>query len=137
MIWSEADENHTWRNRRPVFSSKGEKELYSYLKEKYPDIIWKRSKKIRVNNSEYVIDIFAEDLNLYIEYDGKIHFEVIYGQQRLDSIQIRDKIVEEYCTTNGRRMIRIDENTFRSTLDWKKTFDENLRGSEPLIKIYS
>jgi very-short-patch-repair endonuclease len=137
QTWANADQNHPWRNKRPVFSSRGEKELFVYLCETYPEMKWKRSKKIHVEDREYVIDIFSEVLNLYVEYDGKIHFEIIYGQSRLDSIRIRDSIVEEYCSSDGRKLIRIDEKTFRSEKNWKELLDESLKSKKRLIKIYS
>jgi hypothetical protein len=70
------------------------------------------------------IDIFIEELNLAIEYNGKQHYEPVkyFGGEEgfLQTIE-RDKIKKEKCKRNGCRLIEIK-------------YDENLHNAVEKIK---
>ena len=52
----------------PTLCSKGQKELYDYIKIKYANTLL--NKKVSINKKHYFIDIFIPELNLGIEYNG-------------------------------------------------------------------
>lgn len=55
-------------------------------------------------------DIYIEDLNLIIEYDGKQHFEPVDffgGQESFERNKRNDRIKNDYCNSNNISMIRI------------------------------
>lgn len=75
-------------------------------------------KRINLINKEIsymYFDLFVEELNLAIEYDGKCHFEPIdwaskgeeWAIENLRYTQFRDKIKNEYCYSNGITLLRI------------------------------
>ncbi len=134
-IWEKATSDHPWRNKRPIFSSKGEKKLYQYLIETYPDLEWKKQKRIFIEERELRIDIFSEKLNIFIEYDGRIHFHNIYGEKRLASIKERDLSLKNYCETNKIKLIRINESTFIKSDKWKEKIDILLNTKSHFIEF--
>lgn len=52
-------------------------------------------------------DFYLEQLNAIIEFDGRQHFEPIFGQESLESTQKHDKIKNQYCKDNDIKLIRI------------------------------
>lgn len=57
------------------------------------------------------IDFYLPDYNIFIEYNGKQHYEYVpYFHKSLDNFtkqQIRDNIVRSYCEQNGIKLIEI------------------------------
>lgn len=52
-------------------------------------------------------DFYLPDYNCCIEFDGQGHFMPIYGKESYDKLLLHDNIKNEYCKTNGIKMIRI------------------------------
>ena len=52
-------------------------------------------------------DFYLPDYNLIIEFDGRQHFEPIYGEQCLINTQRHDKIKNQYCLEHNIELIRI------------------------------
>lgn len=73
---------------------------------KFPKIrpIWMRSP---ITNALLELDGFNEDLKIAFEYDGRMHFEPMFGEDALRDIQIRDSIKEKLCQKFGIKLIRI------------------------------
>lgn len=53
-------------------------------------------------------DIFINDFNILIEYDGEQHFKPIYGKEKLDKTRINDRIKNNFCNKEGIELIRIN-----------------------------
>ena len=75
--------------KRKSRRSKCEILLFELLTQKYPQIEILPNDKTLFNG--YEIDIAIPSLNLAIEWNGIVHFKPIYGQDKLDNIQTRDK----------------------------------------------
>lgn len=94
------------------FNSKGERELLKYLQDSYPDDGWTSGGGVILSNGSYCQrDIFSKKLKVGVEYDGIWHFEDIKGQ--LTKKHTKDILYEEWCNSNGWRLIRIDEDTYQ------------------------
>lgn len=52
-------------------------------------------------------DFYLPDYNTCIEYDGKQHFEPVFGIKSFESVQRTDKLKTNYCKDNGIKLIRI------------------------------
>jgi hypothetical protein len=52
-------------------------------------------------------DFYIPKYNTCIEYDGRQHFEPVYGQENLEAQKVRDRLKDEYCKENGIKLIRI------------------------------
>lgn len=52
-------------------------------------------------------DFYIPKYNTCIEYDGRQHFEPVYGQENLELQKVRDRLKDEYCKENGIKLIRI------------------------------
>lgn len=75
-------------------------------------------KYVKLENEDisyFRFDIFIEELNLAIEYDGEQHFLPIdfagkgeeWAKEQLQSTQQRDKIKNNYCKQNNINLLRI------------------------------
>jgi len=70
---------------------------------KFKDCTSKRGKYCR----KLPFDFYIEDNNTCIEYDGRQHFEPVYGEEQLKIQQFIDNLKDEYCKKNGIKLIRI------------------------------
>lgn len=52
-------------------------------------------------------DFYLDDYNCIIEFDGRHHFEPIYGKDRFEITKLHDEIKNKYCDDHGIRLIRI------------------------------
>jgi len=52
-------------------------------------------------------DFYLPEYNTCIEYDGKGHFEPVFGVKSFESTQRTDKLKTDYCQKNGIKLIRI------------------------------
>ena len=85
--------------------SKMEKWLEIKLTELYPEL------KILYNNKEAInseIDVYIPELKLAIELNGIFHYEPIYGEGKLSSIQFNDKNKFKLCHEAGISLCIID-----------------------------
>ncbi len=57
----------------------------------------------------YEIDIAISDLNLGIEWNGIVHFKPIYGQDKLNKIQQRDREKLTIAENKGISLIVISD----------------------------
>jgi len=96
-------------------NSKGENEIYNYLKNK--KIVFETQKFFDGcrNVNPLFFDFYLPKYNICIEYDGIQHFKPVEkfgGIKYLKENKIRDKIKNNYCKNNNINLIRIkyDEN---------------------------
>ena len=52
-------------------------------------------------------DFYLPDYNTCIEYDGKQHFEPVFGQKDFENTKRTDELKTKYCKENGIKLIRI------------------------------
>lgn len=86
-----------------IWSSKREREIITYFKEKYKDDEWTWGIIYKKLNP----DLWSRKLKIIIEYDGIWHFKDIHGQ--LKRKQETDRKILKFCQDNNYRLIRIDE----------------------------
>lgn len=100
-------------------SSKGEVKIISWFKDNSIEYIHEH----RFSNCKHIntlpFDFFIPSLNMCIEYDGELHFNPLRLKDkktecnnRLEMTQYRDAIKNEYCKTNGIKLIRIPYTEF-------------------------
>lgn len=87
--------------------SSGEALVAKYLTEH--DIIFEKEKKFVDcrNIRPLPFDFFIPDRNILIEFDGRQHFENVYGEAQLQETKKHDAIKNDYCKMNGIHLIRI------------------------------
>ena len=78
--------------------SKMEKSIESHLRQAYPDLEFLTNDRDVVEGE---LDFYFPSLKLGIEINGIFHYEPIYGQSKLDSIQKRDKLKSVACREKG------------------------------------
>lgn len=120
------------RAKQPkIFTSKNERDIVKYIKEKYPEDEWKSGSNLKLNNDiSLARDLWSDKLKVCFEYDGVWHFEDIHGQ--LVNKQLKDRLLEEWCITNNYRLIRIDEEVFTSISQIEELIYTN---TESIIKV--
>lgn len=94
------------------FSSKTEREIVKYFKEHYPNDNWTHGGGLKFSGVQLSRDLYSNKLKICVEYDGIWHFKDIHGQ--LDRKQLKDKLLEQWCKENDYRLIRIDEEAYKS-----------------------
>lgn len=57
--------------------------------------------------TELPFDFYLPEYNACIEYDGKGHFEPVFGIKSFESTQRTDKLKTDYCKENGIKLIRV------------------------------
>jgi hypothetical protein len=92
--------------------SKGEKYITELLNQL--NIGFERQKKYndcKGSEKKYCkklpFDFYLYDYNTLIEYDGRQHFEPVYGEEQLKIQQTIDKIKDDYCKNNNINLIRV------------------------------
>ena len=94
--------------------SKGEKVISKFLDKfkinykrqvSFPDCKYKLPLK-------FDFQIFLENINILIEYDGIQHFQSSYYGENFEIIKLRDEIKNEYCKKNGIHLYRISYKDF-------------------------
>jgi hypothetical protein len=91
-------------------SSKGERKVKKWLDKNninyihdepyFKDLLSNKSNPLRP-------DFILPDYKIWIEYDGEFHFKKYYKEQNYETLQIHDKLKNEYAKTNGWKLIRI------------------------------
>jgi hypothetical protein len=118
-------------SQKRLFSSKNEREIVSYFKENFPADEWKSGGRLKISNEEHLSrDLWSDKLKICFEYDGIWHFKNIHGQ--LFKKQLKDRLLEQWCTENNYRLIRIDEEFYKNIQQIKELVYEN---QDPIIKI--
>ena len=89
--------------------SKGESSISSFLRKHNIEHIREWADK-RLHNGKLRFDFYIPKFNLFIEYDGKQHFEPVDyfgGEEALKHTQKNDKIKNEWADKNNYKLIRI------------------------------
>jgi len=58
------------------------------------------------------IDIADKKKRIYVEFDGKVHFYPIFGEENLNQIKLKDKALEDYISKHNWTLIRISQDQF-------------------------
>lgn len=99
------------------------------------------------NNSDiigYELDIYIPELKIAIEWNGVVHYQPIYGEEKLEKIQHRDYQKQLLCQKYGIELIIITDTksnlaTLNEAIDYSKriiTMKMQMPGIEPgSIKI--
>lgn len=79
--------------------------IESHFKKPFPTIHpeWLKSEDGYVME----LDMFNEELNLAIEYNGMYHYKAIFGQDYLEKTQKRDAYKKDICEKSGVKLIQI------------------------------
>ncbi len=112
------------------FSSKKEREIVHFFKEKYADDEWKSGGGLRFMNCSISRDLYSDKLKVCFEYDGIWHFKNIHGQ--LEKKQEKDELLEKWCIQKQYRLIRIEDGYFESMEQLEKMIYEQ---SDSVIKV--
>jgi very-short-patch-repair endonuclease len=110
------------------FSSKEEKRILEHLKAKFPLDEWTSGGALKISNELVSRDVYSNKLKICIEYDGVWHFRDIHGQ--LSSKQKKDFLLNEWCSENDWKIIRISES-------WWHENDKKLELIDLLINMES
>lgn len=83
------------------------------------------------------VDIGDKEKRIYIEFDGVIHFEPKYGEEKLISIQQRDQELDQHISNHNWTLIRIsyDQFVYKTKQINKIKQDESYFKQECLDKI--
>ena len=118
QIGKEAWENKTEEERSIFFKkstqaiqeasrsgSKMEKHLYDYLSEKGYYV--ERHKEHVLQNEKFHIDLYIPSLRTAIEVDGPMHFEPVFGEDKLQRRQSADSQKNGLILGSGMALIRV------------------------------
>ena len=99
----------TYNNKlkRKSRRSKIEAKFYNLLVQEFPNLDILPNDKTMLDG--YEIDVSIPELKLAIEWNGIVHFRPIYGQTKLDKIQIRDKEKLKIATDKNINLIVIPD----------------------------
>lgn len=129
---------NTWKLSidKKNFSSKNERLIRDYIKNKYKDDEWTFGPLVKFNGVNLVCDLYSHKLKVIFEYDGIWHFKDIKGQ--LADKQNKDLSLEKWSIENKYRLIRIKEEVFKSNKEkWLKTIEEEIyNGKQSIVKFY-
>lgn len=64
----------------------------------------------RIQGHEF--DLFLPQYNVAIEVNGIVHYKPIYGQDKLESIQFRDRMKVEICNSKGINLVVFDVSQY-------------------------
>jgi very-short-patch-repair endonuclease len=117
-VFSQLPHNHMSGQGCPVCrSSKGEREIFRYLKNNNIDFIKEKTFK---DLGKFRYDFYLPILNMCIEYDGEHHFSPErFGADKNEYLKTvkSDKIKDQYCIDNGIEMLRIPYTDFDNIAD--------------------
>lgn len=116
---------------------KREEELYHLVRKAYKkyNVIYQYRPQFLYNsysNGQQSIDIFIEELNIGIEYQGKQHYEAISifgGAKGLVDTKIRDKNKLDRCTANGIKIVYVKYDEKFDTKSIKEKINEAIKTS--------
>jgi hypothetical protein len=110
--WEEGTYNNIDYSSNKRFSSKAERSIVSFFKEKHACDQWKSGGSLNVDDHRISRDMYSDKLKVCFEYDGVWHFKDINGQ--LKDKQHKDMLLEKWCMNNNYRLIRVQEGHFLS-----------------------
>lgn len=116
---------------------KREEELYHLVRKIYKkyNVIYQYRPKFLYNSyskGQQSIDIFIEDLNIGIEYQGKQHYEAVSmfgGAKGLADTKARDKNKLDRCTANGIKIVYVKYDEKFNAKSIKEKIDEAIKTS--------
>ena len=109
------------RIREKTRRSKIEAAFYDRLVEAFPDVEMIPNDNTMLPGME--VDVAIPSLSLGIEWNGVVHLQPIYGQEKLELIQRRDAMKSQLAAAANIRLIVIsDTDSSKKTLD--RAFDE-------------
>jgi hypothetical protein len=117
-------------HNKKLFSSKNERYIVDYFKKNFIDDAWMSGGCLKYKNERISRDLFSSKLKICFEYDGIWHFKDIYNQ--LDKKQFKDNLLEEWCSEQGYRLIRVDENSYE---DINQIIDLIYNRNDKIIKM--
>ena len=121
----------------PRFTSNGERDLRDWFIQSFPNEGWTFGGALKFESIKGIVrDLYSDILKICIEYDGEWHFKDLVGQ--LESKQLKDQALENWCLKNGYRLIRIKDEIYQENPEkWKnKIRSEVLNGTESIVKFY-
>ena len=92
-------------------ASAGEQLITKYLN--LENIEFEFQKNVKINEHIYRFDFYIPSKNLFIEYDGKQHFQPVFGrnkaekQKNFELTKIRDNEKNNYCREQNINLLRI------------------------------
>lgn len=104
--------NFKTNNRRcPICNiSKGERRIMDWLEENDIEYIYDKEYFEDLNGIGGGLlrpDFIIEDKKIWIEFDGKFHYEKIYDENDYEKLKIHDRLKNQYAKENGWKLIRI------------------------------
>ena len=89
------------------FRSKGEKIIYECLKEQ--NVIFEEQKKFDNCRDSRMLpfDFYLPNRKMIIEFDGRQHFEPVFGEESFQATKKHDEIKNNFCTNNNINLVRI------------------------------
>jgi very-short-patch-repair endonuclease len=131
----------TVRSKGHYFCSKGEIEVFEYLKVNSSlHIQTGGGFKIGTYYNKPVrkqFDIFCRETKTIIEYDGKCHFEPIYGKDAFKKTKMKDRLMKQWCKDNGWSLVRIREEVYKkSKQEWLDILLKHIEKQEVEFKNY-
>jgi len=108
----------TLRKQGKYFCSKGEIEVFEYIKNNVPELLIQTGGGFGIGYVEGKLvrkqfDIFCKETKTIIEYDGICHFKPIYGKPSFDKTIFKDTLLKKWCSENGWSLIRIKEEVYK------------------------
>lgn len=100
------------------FSSIGEREIRSFLKEKYGNKNVSSHRIVGIDNIKKAVDITIKNKNIILEYDGEWHFDKsIYERfgisKKYFEVIEKDNMVKKYCEINNIRLLRVSDKYYK------------------------
>jgi hypothetical protein len=92
------------------FSSKIERLISDYFKNKFPIDEWKTGGNIKCGDYRLSRDLWSDKLKICFEFDGIWHFKDINNQ--LEIKQKKDTALEDWCIQNDYRLIRLQDGFY-------------------------
>lgn len=95
------NKNKSYGTRR----SKLEEHIEDQLKINYPHLIFQCNSKVIIGSE---LDFYFPSLKLAIQLNGPLHYQPIYGQNKLNQIQLLDQEKRNICNKTNIKLIEID-----------------------------
>jgi very-short-patch-repair endonuclease len=140
VLWQNADYRKMMgeqMSNSKRFTSKNEVLIRTYFIENYVNDEWTFGGIISHNGYNLSRDLYSNKLKVCFEYDGVWHFKDIHGQ--LETKQIKDAALNDWCKQNDYRMIRLSESFAAKNKDFisiLENFIYNESGNKNFGKEY-
>ena len=114
-LWQNEQYANRQLNRDKFFTSKGQRLIRDTIVQKHSNDNWTWG-SLNKKYKELVFhpDMFSHKLKLVFQYDGIYHFKTIYRNQDLQKSKLKQKVLQQWCSENGYKLLRISESWFHS-----------------------